>query len=232
MNIYITGDTHRDLDAHKLNSENFRMQHTMNRDDYLIILGDFGCVWNGGKTDDWWLNWHESKPYTTLFIPGNHENYELLRTYPEEEWNGGIIRRIRPHVLMMERGEVFDIAGCKIFAMGGAQSHDMMYRIPGISWWADEMPSASEYDKAIANLKKHDWEVDYILSHCAPDSIQHLLDPTGTSYEHDQLTSFLEHVVKEKVEYWAWYFGHYHRDLIVEPGHRAVYDDIINIYTT
>lgn len=229
MSIFITGDTHRDLDVQKLNSKCFPVQHMLSRDDYLIILGDFGCVWDGGKQDQYWLDWHETKPYTTLFVPGNHENYELLRSYPAEEWNGGIVRRIRPHVLMLERGEIFTIEGCTFFCMGGAQSHDMWCRIPGKSWWADEMPSDAEYEKAVSNLKKHDWEVDYVLSHCAPDSIQKLLDPTGGSYEHDKLTNFLEHIVHEKVDYWAWFFGHYHVDRIVSPGHFAVYDQVVQI---
>lgn len=45
MSIYVTGDTHRDADIHKLNSEFFRTQHTLSRDDFVIILGDFGCGW-------------------------------------------------------------------------------------------------------------------------------------------------------------------------------------------
>lgn len=228
MSVFVTGDTHRDFDVQKLNSSLFRRQHTMLLSDYVIILGDFGCVWDGGKTDSWWLDWHEAKPYTTLFIPGNHENYELLRSYPAEEWNGGIVRKIRPHVFMLERGEIFNIDGCSIFCMGGAQSHDMWNRIPGISWWKEEMPSDEEYEKAVHNLEKANWTVDYVLSHCAPDSIQNKLDAFGC-YEHDKLTNFLEHMVKERVSYWAWYFGHYHVDRIVEPGHFAVYDDVLQI---
>lgn len=228
MAVWLTGDTHRDIDVHKLDSKVWPMQHVLSREDFLIILGDFGCVWNGGKADNWWLNWHESKPYTTLFIPGNHENYELLRQYPLEEWNGGRIRRIRPHVMMLERGEVFEIDGCKFFCMGGAQSHDKYHRIPGSSWWADEMPSAEEYTRAVERLRAHDMRVDYVLSHCAPDSIQNELDPWG-GYEHDQLTNFLEYAVKGEVRYWAWYFGHYHVDRVVKPGHIAVYDDVIRV---
>jgi len=228
MSVFLTGDTHRDVDVHKLDSKVFPMQHTLSRSDHLIVLGDFGCVWDGGKTDNWWLDWHESKAYTTLFVPGNHENYELLRSYPEEQYHGGIVRKIRPHVMMLERGEVFTFDGCKFFCMGGAQSHDMWCRVPGRSWWADEMPSDAEYEKAVKNLTDHHLCVDYILTHCAPDSIQDKLDRYG-SYEHDKLTNFLEYCVKEKIEYWAWFFGHYHVDRIVEPGHVAVYDRIIQV---
>ena len=61
----------------------------MTRDDYMIICGDFGGVWDGGKKEERNLDWLEDLPFTTLFISGNHENFDLLRKYPTEEWNGG-----------------------------------------------------------------------------------------------------------------------------------------------
>ena len=33
------------------------------------------------------------------------------------------------------RGEVYDIAGTTLLAMGGAASHDISYRKEGKSWW-------------------------------------------------------------------------------------------------
>lgn len=146
--IYFTGDIHGNIDIHKLKNKNF----TATKDDYLIILGDFGCVWDGSKQDDYWLNWLEDKPYTVLFVPGNHENYDLLRSYPTEEWHGGIIRRIRPSVIMLERGYVFEIEGNTFFCMGGAVSIDKSYRKEGVSWWADEMPSTDEFNLAYKTL--------------------------------------------------------------------------------
>ena len=49
MAIYITGDTHGTIDRDKLNKENFRDEVKLTRDDYVIILGDFG-VPGFGKT--------------------------------------------------------------------------------------------------------------------------------------------------------------------------------------
>jgi predicted phosphodiesterase len=42
--IYITGDTHGSHDISKLNTTNFPQQKQLDKEDYLIITGDFGCV--------------------------------------------------------------------------------------------------------------------------------------------------------------------------------------------
>ena len=42
--IYITGDTHADFLRFEL--EKFPIQTEMTKDDYVIICGDFGGVWN------------------------------------------------------------------------------------------------------------------------------------------------------------------------------------------
>ena len=89
MAVFLTGDTHRDLDWDKLDPEWNPRAAFMGAGDHLIILGDFGAVWNGGKNDDYCLDWYQSRKYTTLFVPGNHENYEALRKYPEEKYCGG-----------------------------------------------------------------------------------------------------------------------------------------------
>ncbi len=97
----------------------------MTRDDFMIICGDFGGVWEGGKKDARSLDRLENLPFTTLFVSGNHENFDLLRKYPIEEWNGGKVQRIRPHVIHLMRGQVFDLQGYSFFTMGGARSHDI-----------------------------------------------------------------------------------------------------------
>ena len=97
----------------------------LTKEDYMLICGDFGGVWDGGKKDERNLDWLEELPFTTLFVSGNHENFDLLRKYPTEEWNGGTIQRIRPHVVHLMRGQVFDLQGYSFFTMGGARSHDI-----------------------------------------------------------------------------------------------------------
>ena len=42
--IYITGDCHGDFK--RFNKKNFPEQLEMTKDDFVIICGDFGGVWN------------------------------------------------------------------------------------------------------------------------------------------------------------------------------------------
>lgn len=40
-------------------------------------------------------------------------------------WNGGKVHKIKSSIIHLMRGQVFSIAGKKIFTFGGAQSHDI-----------------------------------------------------------------------------------------------------------
>ncbi len=160
MAIYITGDTHGGFQ--RFGSKYFPQQKEMSREDYVIITGDFGGLWDGGQKDQHWLDWLEEKPFTTLFVDGNHENFGLLDALPEKEWNGGRVHAARDHVLHLMRGQVFHFGGLTWFTMGGAASHDIqdgildpaapdferqywlmrrmrsMFRVKGVSWWAED----------------------------------------------------------------------------------------------
>lgn len=124
--IYITGDTHSDFS--RFTEENFPIQSEMTKNDYIIICGDFGGVWTfeeeSSREKDT-LDWLDNKNFTTLFVDGNHENYTRLYNYPMKKWNGGKVHKIRDSVLHLMRGEIFDIDNKKIFAFGGAKSHDI-----------------------------------------------------------------------------------------------------------
>ena len=47
--IYITGDTHGGFQ--RFTTDNFLQQKKMSRDDYVIICGDFGGVWDGSPRE-------------------------------------------------------------------------------------------------------------------------------------------------------------------------------------
>jgi len=119
----------------------------------------------------------------------------------------------------LARGQVFDIDGIKVFAMGGASSHDKECRKEGKSWWSQELPSNQEYEEALLNLDKCNWHVDLVISHCAPDNIQSEL---ASWYEHDKLTNFLE-TINQDLYFNKWYFGHYHTDRRVRDKYTAIY---------
>ena len=85
--IYITGDTHGDW-VSRLNTDAFPEQKEMTKDDTVIICGDFG-IWNDTKQERYNLDWLEDKPFTTLFVDGNHECFDRLYAMPVSEWHGG-----------------------------------------------------------------------------------------------------------------------------------------------
>lgn len=211
--ILVTGDIHgfcvpeesaRLSRKNKLCRELFA---SMDKNDYLVICGDFGLLWNGGASERWWLRWLERKPYTTLFIDGNHENFDMLDALPTEAWHGGRIHRISDSILHLMRGELFEIGGRTFFTLGGAESHDKPYRIPGVSWWPQELPSDEELAHARATLDACGWQVDGILTHCLPTCVQQ--NVFGGWYPANPLTDFLDEVAA-RAGYRTWYAGHYH----------------------
>lgn len=77
--IYITGDCHGNFE--RFNTDIFPEQLEMNKEDYVIICGDFGGIWDksgDSKKEAMILNQLECKSYTTLFVDGNHENFDRL----------------------------------------------------------------------------------------------------------------------------------------------------------
>lgn len=249
--IYITGDCHRNFE--RLNTRIFPEQKQMTKNDYVIVCGDFGGVWNKdgeNKEETWILDWLDCKPFTTLFVSGNHENFDRLMKYPVEEWHGGKVQKIRPSVIHLMRGQVFELEGKRIFTFGGASSHDIdggilelddpnlklkmrrldrkriSYRINHLNWWKEELPSAEEMQEGRENLLKYDNTVDFIISHCCCSSTQALLSH-GT-YKPDILTDYLEEI-RQTVKFRKWFFGHYHDNRNVNTQELLLWEQIIRI---
>ena len=221
--IYVTGDTHGNF--RRFQPEYFPEQAGVTKNDVVIIAGDFGGVWFGDSRDDETLDWLERLPFTLAFVCGNHENYDALERYPVAEWHGSKVHRVRPHVLHLMRGQVFELESYRFFTMGGAKSHDTNHRINHISWWRQELPSDEEYSEALQNLERYNWQVDYIITHCAPTSIALM----GSRHnEADRLTDFLQEV-RERAKYYYWLFGHYHDNKAIDEKHILLWEQIVRI---
>jgi len=248
MKIFTTGDTHGNFE--RLRPEYFPEGLELTKEDVVLQLGDFGGVWFGDERDDEALDWLEGLTFTVAFVSGNHENYDALVKYPIENWHGGRVQPIRPHVLHLMRGQVFELAGRTFFTMGGAASHDIedgilslddpnferkyltlkqkehtRFRIDHLSWWREELPSDEEYAEARKNLDAHGWAVDYILTHCAPTGIALQLSWHNVA---DHLTDFLQEV-KERAQYHYWLFGHYHGNKAIDTKHILLWEQIVQI---
>ncbi len=211
--LYITGDTHGE--RARFQYEKYGIIGNLKKDDYLFICGDWGYIWENSAKENEFLDYLAKKNFVVLFVDGNHENFDLINAMPVEEWCGGkvhIIRRDakgRPKIIHLMRGQVFEIEGKKIFTFGGAYSVDKYLRVPGESWWEDELPTDVQMKEAIENLAEHNNEVDYIVTHAAPEETMCVFHPDHI-YE-KPLNNFLEWV-RENVKYRHWWFGHLHRD--------------------
>lgn len=176
----------------------------------------------------------------------------MIGEYPLEEWHGGKVRHIiRDKVILLERGQVFEIEGKSFFTFGGASSYDIQggildrqtvdfaeqkrradrahlpYRILQESWWPQELPTEGELQEGLRNLERYHYEVDYVVTHCCGSSLQERLNAgTGRPCAADLLTDYLE-ILEQKLHYKHWYFGHYHRDCQPDERHTLVYYAIL-----
>lgn len=58
--VFITGDCHGNF--RRFNLRYFPEQNVMDRNDYMIICGDFGGVWADTPEETYWLDWLERRP--------------------------------------------------------------------------------------------------------------------------------------------------------------------------
>jgi len=164
--------------------------------------------------------------------------------------NGGKIHRICSSIIHQMRGQVFTIDGKKIFAFGGARSHDISggileydapdfhkkrkelernfkpYRVNHYSWWEQELPSEEEMEEGIRNLILNDNKVDFIVSHCCASSTQALIGEGW--YKRDYLNEYLEKI-RRSVQFKKWIFGHYHDNRNVNVQEMLIYEQIVRI---
>ena len=216
--IYITGDLHGQYDIDKFYFSYFPEGKNLTRSDYVIICGDFGLVWEkDSEYDRNWLNWLDSRSWTTLWIDGNHENFDLLKEYPVEEWHGGNVQKITDNIIHLCRGSLFNIEDKKIFAFGGAESRDKQFRKLGISYWEDEIPTENEMEYGRKTLDGADWNVDIVLTHSLPSHIQRELF-SERSYKINALTDYFDEL-DSRLNFQKWFSGHYHNSMEYDDKH-------------
>lgn len=217
--IILIGDVHGEEEIfHKLRTKALK-KYCLTTNDFIIILGDFGCIWNGfrDKREDQLLRWLDAKIFTTLFLDGNHENHIRLKQLEERFFLDGKVGIVSDKIFHLKRGEVYTIFNKKFFVFGGAESYDKIYRIENVSWWKDEIPSFSEVENGLANLEKHQFSVDYILAHTLPTSIVDIIlsgkgQRPGTGRDiRDPTSKMLEHFV-QITQFNKFFCGHWHED--------------------
>lgn len=254
MSIFVTGDCHGEFS--RFTPALFPEGKELARSDYVIVCGDFG-LWHDTYDERAWFDMLEERPFTIVFVDGNHSNFDRLYSdeFEEVDFCGGKAHKIRENIYHLERGYVFTIGGKKFFCFGGASSHDMrdgvinkddslsekeaidvatqwymegkQYRINHLSWWKQELPSQEEMDRGIAELTKNDFKVDYIISHCAPQMVASVF--SRGVYQADVLTNYFNGLLERGLDFNRWFFGHYHGERVVMGKYQMLYERIEQI---
>ena len=237
--IYLTGDAHGSIDINKLSNRNLKKQCVnITKNDYLIILGDFGLPFLDSEAEEthgeytFWINWLAQKPFTILWCDGNHENFNYWDSQPVTEWHGGKVQihPKAPNVIHLMRGEIYDIEGYSFFAFGGALSHDRIYRVLNKTWWTQEEASFEEIENARHNLAKHNYKVDYIITHTPPDIVIKTKFRNSVKNVIPCRTAVFLNEILCSVSYRDWYCGHMHvNDYYSYYRMFCLYNDIIPI---
>jgi len=215
MRIFITGDTHGGsaYGLEKLTSHNFQEGKTLTKNDYVIVCGDFGLLWDPAhrisNEEKHNLDWLSSKPWTTLWLDGNHENMDRIDSLQTVEMFGTEVGKVNDSIFHLRRGFVYNIGGTTFFTFGGGDSIDKNTRMPGVSWWAREIPNYMEMKRGLDNLKAVSNKVDYILAHDCPSSVRDVI--VSHHKEHYQLSDYLQEVVNI-TNFKHYFFGHHHLD--------------------
>ena len=215
--VFVCGDTHMPIDYWKLQNKHWKEQKDLDKGDFLIIAGDFGLIWRleADKEEKYLTKELANRKFTTLFIDGNHENFERLDALEEIDMFGGKVGKVCDSIYHLKRGYIYNIAGKRYFCFGGAMSTDKQYRIVDISWWDRETQSKEEEERALDNLDACNFQVDHVITHTAPQTIIKQMHWIDTRRFRDPVAIFLEYL-DSMIKCKSWHFGHFHEDQLYE----------------
>lgn len=232
--LLVTGDIHGEV-MERFSYKSHPELRGLPEGSVIVVLGDFGVPWNKytAKQDKYILDWLAEKPWTTLIIPGNHDNYDMIAEFPTKQWCGGEVNAAKHNILYAKRGEIFNILGNKVLTISGAQSHDInggiidsndkdwrqqykeaskhgLVRIKGISWWPQEVMTQQECDNILEKIKGQTF--DFVFSHDCPTSQINGYKTPHMFFKGSFQNDCLEKIYQEIEGTPAWLFGHYHKD--------------------
>lgn len=231
--IYITGDTHNSIDISNLSARDMKFFCKKQNVDYrainyALVLGDFGLPWyecpvdeDGihpvDPTDKYLLKWYNLKPFMTLAVMGNHDNYDMIEKLPEVEMFGSSVLKVSDRIFYLKRGEIYNIEGKSFLVLGGARSDDKASRTPHESWWEQEEWTEAEKSACISKIEASSKKFDYVLSHtgttagivCWNTYFQNEENQKGL--RQNPTVAFNDKIDSE-ITYEKWFFGHWHRD--------------------
>ena len=222
--VYITGDMHGDLS--RLYDKEFRK---LRAGDVLIVCGDFGYIFSGGKTEKQAINFFAKRKFVTAFIDGTHDNLERIKATRSTVWHGGMVHRIKGNLLYLCRGQIFKIEGSTFFAFGGGESTDKDMRIAAGNWWREEEPTPAEMADGARVLDEAGLKVDYIVTHEPPSLVKSsILLRRGENDNTNKINGYFEEIGRS-CEFRRWYFGSLHEDRVITDRYTCVFKKLLPV---
>lgn len=224
--VFVTGDKHRTFVPLFGLAEKQELRET----DILIIAGDAGYVWDKDYPHDV-ESLEQVFPGIIAFIDGNHENHQILNSFPVSRWMGGNIHRIGARVFHLMRGEVYSIYGRNYFVFGGARSVDKDRRKEGVSWWREEEPSPEEMAYGREQLERYRDEIDFVITHETPLFARGHISrqkPIDGDYRLPEVLEEWYRRMEGAPRFKKWYFGHMHVDQKIAPNLMGLHHLILN----
>ena len=181
-------------------------------------------------------------------VRGNHEARPQDVSVPYEKiwdpWVGGYVYVQEDYSTIrffMDYGE-YNITGYRVAVIGGAYSVDKWWRLAraGIQketdlnynnpkrtgWFPNEQLSSEEMKDATKLFRGIFY--DFVLSHTCPISWQPtdlFLSAVDQSSVDTSMEQWMDEL-KDKIEWFIWLFGHYHKDRLERPYVEMYYNDI------
>lgn len=217
--VYYTGDIHGNPTELIRTIVNLEMTDK----DTVVILGDAGFNYYMGRRDIIAKDEISRFAPTILCIHGNHEaRPHTIDTYKTKEWCGGTVwyEEEYPKLLFAKDGEIYTLEKLRHLVIGGAYSVDKFYRqMRGWSWWADEQPN-EETKKAVEAIIATE-TIDVVLSHTCPfkyEPTEMFLAQIDQSTVDASTEKWLD-TIEDKLDYKAWFCGHWHVDKRIDRMH-------------
>jgi hypothetical protein len=98
------------------------------------------------------------------WLDGNHENFDALEEAVDV--NAAEPQQMLARLWYLPRGCTWEWDGCRFMALGGAYSIDRHHRLPGHSWWEQELLTREQVERAMDR-----GPVDVLLTHDAPEGV-------------------------------------------------------------
>ena len=212
--IYITGDTHRDFGR----IERFCARMDTSIEDILIILGDAGINYYGGKRDRDLKHQLAKLPLTLFSIHGNHEQRPAsIHSYHTMLWNEGevYVEDDYPNLLFAVDGSYYSFDGVQTFTVGGAYSVDKYYRLAnGWGWWPPgRLPRQDLHGpRPVRRSRGHPLPGATPLRYEPVEVFMSCVDQSRV----DKSTEEWLGTIERRLQYKRWYCGHYHTEKAID----------------